>query len=191
MRQTFERCSGDVGLRVERNVFIMIKTKKLVAAMSAIALACSTIGSFSASADTTRVQARQDPNLYKTAWRRTAYYTNDASGDLEGIMTFGYNTTLINEDYTWAEGKNCSVKAGQRRMYSGGNDAETGYTWTDFKKAGKVAKIERTHKCNWNRYAIRFSVTFPNLSVNVDNTDPLSVTPPVEIATAITSTEVE
>ncbi len=173
---------------------VMLKLKRLVTAMAAIATVCVSIGSLSANA-TTCIQARKDERLYDNEWERIAYYWGDRWSDngkinvSMGRMVFGYDMDFFDEVYNWTRGDDASTKPGIRFMYDGeGADyspAEANYTWGSYKDIGKYSKLERKYECRWNRFAISFDNTYTNITSNVDNTS----SDKIKVATPVTETE--
>lgn len=69
-----------------------------------------------------------------------------------GVIVFGYDTTLINEDYTWTKAYVGSSEAG---VFRDGYDTQ--YSWGPTKSADRFSKIEVTHKTDKVYYLAKFS----------------------------------
>ena len=77
---------------------------------------------------------------YTSAWEATAYATGSSKAYIHYI-TYGYNTTLINEDYTWAQCHVVSENEEHQAYVKNGNGTHKG----SFVDHRFVSTIEVTH----------------------------------------------
>ncbi|MBP1565500.1 MAG: hypothetical protein IJP18_00685 [Oscillospiraceae bacterium] len=83
-------------------------------------------------------------------WEFTCEVLN-GSGNHIGEFCYGYDMTLVNEDYTWARSSDYSCKAGVCR-----NGHDSGYLWGFSKNNNEWSKKELTHKDDNVSYCMNF-----------------------------------
>lgn len=106
------------------------RTRKIAALCFVVMFACTAILFPNMKADAGSIQSYG--STFSAAWER--YATGD--GGRAGL-TYGYNTTLVNEDYAWAKH---STQSHYAAVYNG-----TGWHTGKGVNAGSTSKIEVTH----------------------------------------------
>lgn len=130
-----------------------MKNLKKVMAWITIVGVLAASGVVNVTASTTKTKTVSGSSEFLKAWEYTRiYYLNDHE---VGRMVYGYNTFLINEDYTWTKGKECDTKAKVQRIgldnkYIAGSQAGI----------GSYSKIEVTHKESTVKYALWLSASY-------------------------------
>lgn len=130
----------------------MKNLKKLMACITIVGvLAAAGVANVTASTTKTKTMSGSNEFLKECEYTRI-YYLNDHE---VGRMVYGYDTFLINEDYTWTKGKECDTKAKVQRI---GLDSK--YIAGSQAGIGSYSKIEVTHKKNAIKYALWLSASY-------------------------------
>ena len=142
------------GRENDRKELKMKRTVKKIAAIGAAVMMAASISTMGAGA--TDKYTTSKGRSFSGNWEFSITYK---VGKKEvGLMAYGYDTTLINEDYSWTMGYQCDTKAGVKRS------SDSVVNWSSYSDTNEWSKEEVTHNTSDVKYYIRLRPTYTNLT---------------------------
>ena len=142
------------GRENDRKESKMKRTVKKIAAVGAAIMMAASISTMGAGAtDMYKTRGNKD---FTTDWELCVTYK--VGNKSVGMMAYGYDTTLINEDYSWTMGYQCDTKAGVKRS------GDSVVNWNSYSETNEWSKEEVTHNTSDVKYYIRLRPTYTNLT---------------------------
>lgn len=125
---------------------------------------CIAMTPVAAQASTIKAKTVSTSSSFTSEWEKTTTYKVE---NIEvGIMIWGYDTTLINEDYTWTKGYEGATQAGVIRQ-----NYDTAYNLASTAKVNKYSKIEVKHQTYTVQYRIKFTATYTDITSTTEKSE--------------------